>query len=165
MWLGPQLAASAPVASVLIVGVWLSGQSSILGSLLQAQTHPAAVASVSWLQLPFFTGALWCGIHWFGIMGAAVVVVLKALFDYSVLLAFSRLHAWTIVRNMLAHLAFLLVALALADSINALLLAIVAALALSAANFGMSLRGSSELRAALYRLWLRFVPSSGRAQG
>ncbi|MEX3899319.1 oligosaccharide flippase family protein [Paraburkholderia sp. BR10954] len=165
LWLGPQLAASAPVASVLIVGVWLSGQSSILGSLLQAQTHPAAVASVSWLQLPFFTGALWCGIHWFGIMGAAVVVVLKALFDYSVLLAFSRLHAWTIVRNMLAHLAFLLVALALADSINTLLLAIVAALALSAANFGISLRGSSELRAALYRLWLRLVPSSGRARG
>ncbi|MCC8391232.1 oligosaccharide flippase family protein [Paraburkholderia sp. MMS20-SJTR3] len=165
LWLGPTMAASAPVASVLVLGVWLAGQSSILGMLIQAQTSPASVATVSWLQLPFFAGALWAAIHWYGIMGAGVVVVLKALFDYSVLLGFSKLHAWSIVRNMLAHLAFLLVAVALADLISALPLAIAVGLALTAANFGMSLHGSSELRAALYKLWTRVVPSANQAEG
>ena len=161
LWLGPTVAAAAPVASVLVLGVWLSGQSGILGILIQAQTNPAYVASVSWLQLPVFAGALWCGIHWFGIMGAGVVVVLKALFDYSVLLVFARLHAWTIVRNMLAHLGFLLVAVALADSISSLPASIGTALVLLAANLGMSLHGSSELRGVVYKLWDRLTPSAG----
>ncbi|NML33907.1 oligosaccharide flippase family protein [Paraburkholderia antibiotica] len=165
LWLGPTMAASAPVASVLILGVWLAGQSSLLGILIQAQANPAFVAGVSWLQLPFFAGALWCAIHWFGLMGAAVVVVLKALLDYSILLAFAKLHVWSIVRNMLAHLAFLIVALVLADSIGALPVAIVVGLALTAANFGMSLHGSSELRAAFYKAWTRFVPSTKQAEG
>ncbi|ASV99616.1 oligosaccharide flippase family protein [Paraburkholderia aromaticivorans] len=160
LWLGPTVAAAAPVASVLVLGVWLSGQCGILGILIQAQTSPAAVATVSWLELPVFAGALWCGIHWFGIMGAGVVVTLKALFDYAVLLVFARLHVWTIVRNMLAHLAFLLVALALADSISALPTLIAAALVLALANLGLSLHGSSELRGVVYKLWARFTPST-----
>jgi O-antigen/teichoic acid export membrane protein len=160
LWLGPTVAAAAPVASVLVLGVWLSGQCGILGILIQAQTSPAAVATVSWLELPVFAGALWCGIHWFGIMGAGVVVTLKALFDYAVLLVFARLHVWSIVRNMLAHLAFLLVAVALADSISAVPTLIVAALVLALANLGLSLHGSSELRGLVGKLWARFTPST-----
>ncbi|MFM0413862.1 oligosaccharide flippase family protein [Paraburkholderia aromaticivorans] len=160
LWLGPTVAAAAPVASVLVLGVWLSGQCGILGILIQAQTSPAAVATVSWLELPVFAGALWCGIHWFGIMGAGVVVTLKALFDYAVLLVFARLHVWSIVRNMLAHLAFLLVAVALADSISAVPTLIGAALVLALANLGLSLHGSSELRGLVGKLWARFTPST-----
>jgi O-antigen/teichoic acid export membrane protein len=160
LWLGPTVAAAAPVASVLVLGVWLSGQCGILGILIQAQTSPASLATVSWLELPVFAGALWCGIHWFGIMGAGVVVTLKMLFDYAVLLVFAKLHAWTIVRNMLAHLAFLLVALVLADSLSELPALIVAPLVLVLANLGMSLHGSSELRGVVYKLWARFTPST-----
>lgn len=159
LWLGPTVAAAAPVAGVLVLGVWLSGQSGILGILIQAQTSPAAIAGVSWIELPVFAGALWCGIHWFGIMGAAVVVVLKSFFDYAVLLVFSRLHVGSIVRNMLVHLAFLVVALALAETINALPVSILAAVALAAANLGLSLHGSSELRAVVYKVWARVTLS------
>ncbi|MFP3589458.1 flippase, partial [Paraburkholderia sp. SIMBA_055] len=62
VWLGPTVAAAAPVACVLILAVWLGGQAGILGILIQAQTSPAAIAGVSWAQLPVFAGALWCGI-------------------------------------------------------------------------------------------------------
>ncbi|WCM21307.1 oligosaccharide flippase family protein [Paraburkholderia bryophila] len=161
LWLGPTVAAAAPVASVLVLGVWLSGQSGILGILIQAQTSPAAIAGVSWIELPVFAGALWCGIHWFGIMGAAAVVVLKSFFDYAVLLVFSRLHVWSIVRNMLVHLVFLLVALALAETISALPVSILAAVALAAANLGLSLHGSSELRGVVYKVWARVTLSMG----
>jgi O-antigen/teichoic acid export membrane protein len=161
LWLGPTVAAAAPVASVLVLGVWLSGQSGILGILIQAQTSPAAIAGVSWIELPVFAGALWCGIHWFGIMGAAAVVVLKSFFDYAVLLVFSRLHVWSIVRNMLVHLVFLLVALALAETISALPVSILAAVALAAANLGLSLHGSSELRGVVYKVWARVTLSVG----
>ncbi|MGF6771230.1 O-antigen/teichoic acid export membrane protein [Paraburkholderia sp. GAS199] len=165
LWLGATVAAAAPVAGVLVLGVWLGGQSSILGILIQAQTNPALVAGVSWLQLPLFVGALWAGIHWYGIMGAGVVVVLKALGDYSVLLYFSRLHVWSIVRNMLAHLVFLCVALALADSISALPILGTMALLLAVANLGMSLHGSSELRAVVYGAWDRVVLAGSKVWG
>jgi O-antigen/teichoic acid export membrane protein len=160
LWLGPAVAAAAPVASVLVLGVWLGGQSGILGILIQAQTNPAYIASVNWLELPVFAGALWCGIHWFGIMGAGVVVVTKSLFDYAVLLWFARLHVWSIVRNMVVHLAFLVVALVLSESITALPTLIAAALVMAAANLGMSLHGSSELRSVVYKLWTRVTLSA-----
>ncbi|MFM0739775.1 oligosaccharide flippase family protein [Paraburkholderia xenovorans] len=163
LWLGATVAAAAPVAGVLVLGVWLAGQSSILGILIQAQTNPALVAGVSWLQLPLFIVALWAGIHWYGIMGAGVVVAFKALFDYGVLLYFSRLHVGSIVRNMLAHLVFLCVSLALADSISALPTLVAVALLLAAANLGMSLHGSSELRGMVYKLWTRVTFAAGKA--
>lgn len=161
LWLGPTVAAAAPVACVLILAVWLGGQAGILGILIQAQTRPASIAVVSWAQLPVFAGALWCGIHWFGIMGAAVVVVLKGLFDYGMLLYFARLHVGSIVRNMIVHLGFLLVALALAESVNTLTSQITAALVLACANLGLSLHGSSELRGFVYKLWARVTLSTG----
>ncbi|WP_341312383.1 oligosaccharide flippase family protein [Paraburkholderia sp. IMGN_8] len=160
LWLGPAMAAAAPVASVLVLGVWLSGQSGILGILIQAQTKPAYVACVSWLQLPVFAGALWFAIHWFGIMGAGIVVAIKALSDYAAFLYFARLHVWSIVRNMLTHLAFLLVALGLADSITAWPTLAASALALAAANLGLSLHGSSDLRNLVYKLWMRVTLST-----
>ncbi|HZZ01664.1 oligosaccharide flippase family protein [Paraburkholderia sp.] len=160
LWLGPTFAAAAPVAGVLVLGVWLSGQCGILGILIQAQTSPAYVAGVSWLELPVFAGALWCGIHWFGIMGAGGVVVMKSLFDYAVLLVFTRLHVWSIVRNMLVHLVFLVVALVLSEEITALPTLIAAALVMAAANLGLSLHGSSELRSVVYKLWTRVTLSA-----
>jgi hypothetical protein len=85
--------------------------------------------------------------------------VMKSLFDYAMLLFFARLHVWTIVRNMLAHLAFLVVALVLADSITVLPTLIAVALVMAAANLGMSLHGSSELRGVVYKLWTRLTLS------
>ena len=66
--------------------------------------------------MPFFVGGLWFGIHHFGLIGAAVVVAARALVDYGVLLYLSAIRMRAIVLDMLAHLAFLLASLFLAQA-------------------------------------------------
>ncbi|MGH8778776.1 oligosaccharide flippase family protein [Paraburkholderia sp.] len=162
VWLGEHMATmSAPFGRVLIVGVWLAGQSSILGILIQAQSHPAQVARVSWIQLPFFAGGLWLGIHLFGVMGAAVVVVIKSLCDYAAFLYFAQLHLRTIAGNMLAHIAFLGVAVALASELSRVPSMIAAAWLLVAANLAWSLYESAMLRDLLRRVWGRLALRAG----
>ncbi len=156
LWLGPQMAAaSAPVGRILIIGVWLAGQSSILGILIQAQSNPADVARVSWIQLPFFAAALWFSIRTFGIIGAGGVLVFKAGFDYAAFLYFARLHIRPIVRNMFAHISFLVAAALLASVLTALPVLICVGLALAIANLGWSLHESSELRKIVRQIWGR----------
>ncbi|MEW6346021.1 MAG: oligosaccharide flippase family protein [Pseudomonadota bacterium] len=156
LWLGaPLAAASAPVGRVLVLGVWLAGQSGILGILIQAQANPAYVARVSWLQLPVFVAALWFATHAFGVVGAGAIVVAKALFDYGAYLYFARVHVRVILGNMLAHLAFLLAALMLAANLSGLPLIVAAGLALAGANLGWSLYRSRALRELLHKLWTR----------
>jgi O-antigen/teichoic acid export membrane protein len=158
VWLGPAVAtAGAPVASILVIGVWLAGQSSILGILIQAQANPAQVARVSWLQLPVFAAALWVAIHLFGIVGAGVVVVGKAASDYAIFLYFARLHVRSIIRNMLTHLAFLVAALVATVSISTLPVLIACGLALLAANLGLSLHDSSDLRQIVRKTCVRLA--------
>lgn len=161
LWLGTSMgAACAPVGRILIIGVWLAGQSSLFGILIQAQANPADVARVSWMQLPLFIGALWLAIHSVGIVGAACVVVGKALFDYAALLYFSRLHVRAIVGNMLAHLTFLIVSGVLAVSTERLPILIAAAVVVAGANLGWSMHASSELRAMLRKMWGRLSVSA-----
>ena len=156
VWLGAHMATmSAPFGRVLIVGVWLAGQSSILGILIQAQSHPAQAARVSWVQLPFFVTALWFGIHRFGVMGAAVVVVIKALCDYAAFLYFAELHLRSIAGNMVTHIAFLGAALFLASELSTLPAMVAAAWVLVAANLAWSLYESAMLRELVRRVWGR----------
>jgi len=162
IWLGaPIAAASAPVGRILVLGVWLAGQSGILGILIQAQANPAYVARVSWLQLPVFVAALWFATHLFGLVGAGSVVVAKALFDYGAYLYFARLHVRAIVTSMLAHLSFLLVSLALACNLSGLPAIIAAACVMTGTNLAWSLYRSQELRALARKLWTRVSLPAG----
>ncbi|MFP3559755.1 hypothetical protein SB861_55600, partial [Paraburkholderia sp. SIMBA_049] len=68
------------------------------------------------VEMPFFVGGLWFGIHHFGLIGAAVVVAARALVDYGVLLYLSAIRMRAILLDMLAHLAFLLASLFLAQA-------------------------------------------------
>ena len=156
LWLGAALAAAAaPVGRILVLGVWLAGQSGILGILIQAQANPAYVARISWVQLPVFVAALWFTTHAFGIVGTGTVVVAKALFDYGAYVYFARLQLRPIVGNMLAHLIFLLVAVLLASALRTLPAIVAAGLALVAANLAWSLYRSSALRQMLRKIWTR----------
>jgi O-antigen/teichoic acid export membrane protein len=121
VWVGPELAAeSAPVGRIIVIGVWITGQSNLMKILIQAQADPAAVARVSFLELPVFIAALWAGIHFFGIIGAGVAVVMKTVVDYGLFLYFSRIEIRASLENSAAHLAFLLVSLALAGTLGTL---------------------------------------------
>lgn len=79
LWVGADLAAhSAPVGRVLVISVWLVGQASVTRILIQSQVNPARAAFAGLVEMPFFVGGLWFGIHHFGLIGAAVVVAARA---------------------------------------------------------------------------------------
>jgi O-antigen/teichoic acid export membrane protein len=162
IWVGHDLAyESAPVGRILIVAVWLLGQSAILKILIQAQASPARVAHISLLQLPLYAGALWVGIHYFGILGAGLAVVLKAALEYGLCLASTTIHPRSILANMASHLPFIFAATWFADSLSRLPLLATAGLAVLAANLAWSFYSSASLRAAVRKILTRLnaVPS------
>ena len=162
VWLGHEMAVqSAPVGRVLVIGVWLAGQSSIMSVLIQAKANPAQVARVGWIGLPVFALVLWLGIRWYGLLGAGVAVVAKTFFDYAAFLYFSKLKPQPIVRNMAGHLAFLIVATLCADYMDSLSSMAAICVALVVGNLGWSLFESSELREVAARLRQRVLPSAG----
>lgn len=155
-WVGPELAAhGAPVGRVLIVAVWLVGQASVTRVLIQAQNNPAATARVGLIELPLFAGLLWLGIARFGLPGAAAAVLVRALFDYLVLLYLSRIHARLILVDMFAHLSFLAATLALAWWLPGVALAIGAGVVLAAANAVWSIATTPVLRGYVRSLLFR----------
>ena len=73
LWIGATFASrAAPVGEVLLCGVWLNGLASIPLVMLQAQGRPDIVAKFHIIELAPFVGALWYGVHRFGLVGAAV---------------------------------------------------------------------------------------------
>ena len=162
IWLGHDMAVqSAPVGRILVIGVWLAGQSSIIGVLIQAKANPAQVARVGWIGLPVFALVLWLSIRQYGLLGAGVAVVAKAFFDYAAFLYFSKLKPQPILRNMAGHLVFLVVATVCADSMDSLRGMAAIAVALIAGNLTWSFCESSELREVAARLRQRVLPSIG----
>ncbi|WP_114810879.1 flippase [Paraburkholderia kururiensis] len=159
LWVGNVIAnEAAPVGRILIIGVWLVGQASVTRILIQSQNNPAAAARVGLIELPIFAGLLWFGIAHFGLAGAAVAVVARALFDYVVLLYLSRIHMRPILLDMLPHLAFLAGSLYLASLVPTLAMAIAACAAVVAANVLWSITTTPALRELARSLLLRLNP-------
>jgi O-antigen/teichoic acid export membrane protein len=159
VWVGNEIASvAAPVGRILIVSVWLVGQANVTRIMIQSQVNPAVAAQVGVFELPIFAAALWFGIKYFGLTGAAVAVAGRALFDYAVLLRLSAIRARPIALDMLAHLAFLLVSLWLASFLPSLSLAIVAGVLVVAANVAWSITMTPALRDLARSLLLRLNP-------
>lgn len=108
--------------------------------------------------MPFFVGALWFGIHHFGLIGAAVVVAARALVDYGVLLYLSAIRMRAIVLDMVAHLAFLLASLYVAHALPGLAAAIAACAAALALNVGWSITMTPGMRALARSALMRLNP-------
>ncbi|GAB7522216.1 oligosaccharide flippase family protein [Paraburkholderia sp. 2C] len=147
LWVGNEVAsAGAPVGRILIIFVWLTGQSNLARIMIQAQVHPAVAARVSIIETPLFAGAIWAGVHYFGLTGAAIAVAARGFFDYFVLLRLSRVHARPIVIDMLPHLAFLVAALWIATIATTIPLAAAAVVLMTGANVAWSLTMTPALR-------------------
>ncbi|HVE07659.1 MAG TPA: flippase [Paraburkholderia sp.] len=160
LWVGNEVAsAGGPVGRILIISVWLVGQANLARILIQAQVHPGTAARLGLFELPFFAGLLWCGVHYFGLTGAAVVVAVRGLFDYLVLLRLSGIHLKPILLDMLAHLVFLIGALWLSSFITTLPMTAAAMIAVVGANLAWSLTMTPALRdlarSVLIRLYSR----------
>lgn len=147
LWISPAFAAqSVTVGRILIIGVWLGGQSSLLKILMLAQAGQASVAKLGVVIAPVFLLVLWFGISHFGVLGASVVVALKSLLEYGLLIGFARIRARPVLADMSAHFALIVAALAVAQWTTSLAGMGAATLALVAASLGWSLCSSSRLR-------------------
>ncbi|TAL55048.1 oligosaccharide flippase family protein [Pandoraea sp.] len=147
LWIGHDLSiVSSPVGRILIVAIWVSGQSNVLRVLIQAQKNPATLAHLGLIELPFFGALLWFATSNFGITGASIVVVIRGLIDYGILLRLSHMGARRLVPSMLTHFAFLVASVLLADSLDSPALLGAVGLVMLAANVGLSFYRLASLR-------------------
>ncbi|WP_118181632.1 flippase [Paraburkholderia phosphatilytica] len=159
LWVGNAIAdEAAPVGRILVIGVWLVGQASVTRILIQSQNNPAAAARVGLVELPVFAVLLWFGIRHFGLTGAALAVVARALFDYVALLWLTRIQMRPIVLDMLPHLVFLAASLYLASLVPTPAMAAVAGVLMASANVGWSVSTTPALRELARSLLLRLNP-------
>jgi O-antigen/teichoic acid export membrane protein len=162
LWVGSEIAlVSAPIARVLIIGMWLGGQADITRILIQAQVNPASAARAGVLQLMLYLAMLWIAISHFGLMGAAVATVARAMFDYLFLLWISRVPARTTVLEMLMHLAFLLANLGVTESALTNSATFTTGAMLVTANLSWSLARSPAFRSLGRSFLMRLSPRRG----
>lgn len=82
LWIGAELAAKmAPIAIILLLGIWINGPSYPCYAFLQAIGRPDIMTKFYLIQLIPFLIFLWLLIEWIGIYGAAVAWSLRMLAD------------------------------------------------------------------------------------
>lgn len=82
VWVGRDFARhAAPVAIILLVGMWFNGLAFIPSEHLQAVERPDLPAKFHLIELAPFLGILWAGLHFFGLQGAAWAWTLRVTAD------------------------------------------------------------------------------------
>jgi O-antigen/teichoic acid export membrane protein len=96
LWVGAAFAAhAAPVGMILLLGIWVNGLAYIPYNHLQARNRPDLTAKFHVLELAPFLFVLWCGLHFFGIIGAAGAFSLRVTADAILLFAVTgQWHGW-----------------------------------------------------------------------
>jgi len=90
-WVGASFAVhAAPVGVIILAGVWVNGLAYIPYGLLQANNRPDVTAKFHVLELLPFLLILWCGVHWFGLVGAAWAWTLRVAIDALLLFIVAR---------------------------------------------------------------------------
>lgn len=85
-WVGQSFALhAAPVAIVLVIGIWINSLAFIPYSHLQATEQPEVVAKFHAYELVPFLGILWLLLHYFGLIGAAWAWTLRVAVDAGLL--------------------------------------------------------------------------------
>jgi len=89
---------AAPVAEILLLGMWINGLAYVPFALLQAQGRPDIVAKFHLMELVPFVVLLWLGLQRFGIVAAAVVWTLRVSADTALLFRAAHLGAKIVKR-------------------------------------------------------------------
>jgi O-antigen/teichoic acid export membrane protein len=87
LWLGEEFGAQGgSVLQVLVLGVFANGVAQVFATLLQGMGRPELSAKLHLVELPLYLVALWGGIRYFGILGAAVAWTARMIADGAILL-------------------------------------------------------------------------------
>ena len=82
LWIGKELAAqAAPVAIVLLIGIWINAPAYVPHNLLPAVGRPDLMARFYLVELLPFLLVLWILVAQFGILGAAIAWLLRSTAD------------------------------------------------------------------------------------
>ena len=158
-WVGQELSSSSgEIGRIMILGVWLGGQTTVARNLMLAQGKEAGVAHVSLLLLPAFALLLWGGVYLFGIQGAVMAVLVRGVAEYAALLRLCGMRARPLVHEMAPHLVFVALALLLASHVDGWLPCLAAGTALALCNMGWSLHSSATFRDVAKSAWRRVSP-------
>ena len=113
VWVGPDFARDAgPVAEIIILSVWINSLALVPFVLLRAQGRPDIPAKFHLAEIiPFFV-MLWAGIHFGGLVGAALAWAFRVTLDAVLLFRATRLHSKS---QILTGFAAVLAALAAAE--------------------------------------------------
>jgi O-antigen/teichoic acid export membrane protein len=96
LWVGPEMAEHGyRVLQILAIGVFINGMAQVPFTYIQAMGRPDLTARFHLIELPAYVVALWCGIHCWGIEGAAIAWVGRVTVDTALLLRYSTLIANT----------------------------------------------------------------------
>ncbi|VXC90358.1 Polysaccharide biosynthesis protein [Burkholderia sp. 8Y] len=161
-WVGGDLALiAAPIGRALIIAMWLGGQADVTRILIQSQVSAASAARASLLQLCLYMLILYIAINRFGLMGAAVATVLRAMFEYLLLVYVSRVQAWPTILCMLSQFPFLLADLWLTTLSLGNLMQLALGAVLVVASLGLSFSTSLTFQDVVRSSWQRLSPKSG----
>lgn len=87
IWLGAQFSADASeISRIILCGVWINGIAFVPAMLLQSQGRPSIPAKLHVAELLPFLLILWIGIHYFGLLGAALAWAIRVTVDAILLL-------------------------------------------------------------------------------
>ena len=82
LWIGADLAAKmAPVAIILLLGIWINGPAYIPYAYMPAQGRPDLMTKFYLAELVPFLLILWALIAWLGIVGAALAWAIRSSAD------------------------------------------------------------------------------------
>ena len=82
LWIGADLAAKmAPVAIILLLGIWINGPAYIPYAYMPAQGRPDLMTKFYLTELVPFLLILWALIAWLGIVGAALAWAIRSSAD------------------------------------------------------------------------------------
>lgn len=118
LWVGHGFAVrSIAVGEVMVWGTWMSSMAFVPFALLQGQGRPRTVALLHLAETPFLLGAVWFGVHFFGIIGAAWAMSIRDGIDS---LAFFFLAGMLrqVSKRLLVSAAWIIFALIVARSIG-----------------------------------------------